>query len=456
MKRIGFLCLMLMLFCIISSVSAQVNVGDIIPFGQYEQDNDLGTGKEPIEWQVLSVEPDRMLLLSQYGLDVIPYNTNNIKVTWESSSLRKWLNEDFFRSAFSPEEQAMILQVLVKNQDNPDYDTPGGNSTKDRVFLLSLDDVNLYFRNNNARRCEATAYAKANGAAVSDVNGRSWWWLRSPGFAGYCAAYVGIGGNVIAFGDYVNLTDAVVRPAVWLSIEEPAAPSPAVEGDPAELAEIGENAYWEGDYETALRYLIPAADAGNADAEFRLGYMYVEGQGVPKDPTKGAYYLILAADQGDLYAQANLGHMYETGNGVTQSYENALNYYKKSADQGSPYAMNALGIMYEEGRGVTQSYTQAKFYYEKAAKENYMYAQYNLGYLYYYGYGVAESYENALKYFKLAADQGHSYSQYFIGWMYENGQGVKQNVQTAISYYQKAADQGNQDAIDQLNRLLSK
>ena len=217
MKKIGFLCLMLMLFSIISSVSAQVNVGDIITFGHYEQDNELSSGPEPIEWQVLAAEPDRVLVISKYGLDAKPFNvTDTPSMTWEKCSLRMWLNGEFYNSAFSAAEQKRISQVTVKNPDNPEYGTTGGNDTEDRIFLLSIDEAEWYFASDTARQCQATAYAIANGGYVNKNSGYSIWNLRSPGIFRLNIAYVDQIGLVSTVGGSVSDFNELVRPALWL------------------------------------------------------------------------------------------------------------------------------------------------------------------------------------------------------------------------------------------------
>ena len=454
MKKTGFLCLLLMLFCVISAASAQMNVGDYIMFGHYEQDNDLTNGAEKIKWQVLAVESDRVLVISRYGLDAMPYNTTMTGVTWETSSLREWLNGEFYSSAFSSAEQEQIFESASDNPDNAEYGTAGGSSTADRIFLLSIDEAEQYLKSEKARRLPVTAYAKENGAVVNNDTGYSWWWLRTPGFNSSAAAYVGTSGNIITFGDYVNQTDAAVRPAFWLSNSETVELSSGVPADPAAMVVLGENAIAEGDYETALLYLGLAAEAGNVDAQFRLGSMYVQGEGVPMDPELGAHYMKLAADQGNINAQNNMGLIYENGFGMPQSYENAAKYYQLAADQGYASAQNNLGMMYANGVGVEQSYEQALYYYSLAAAQNNEYALSNLAGLYYFGHGVEQSYEKAFVFFLTSAEQGNAFAQYAAGWMYEHGEGVEQDMQSAVRYYQMAADQGFQDAIDRLNEFL--
>ncbi len=194
-------------------ITEELQAGDELTFGMYEQDNDLNNGTEPIEWQVLAVEDGRALLISKYSLDAQPYNETKTEVTWETCSLRNWLNGNFFSSAFSSDEKARIFTVINQNPNNPDSDADGGSPTTDQIFLLSIDEAYQYFEDDDIRKCSATAYAKAKGAFVP-----SYWWLRSPGWENYSAASVGPNGYVFAFGDSVASTDAGIRPAFWLDL----------------------------------------------------------------------------------------------------------------------------------------------------------------------------------------------------------------------------------------------
>ena len=136
--------------------------GDMILFGRYEQDNNLDNGTEPIEWLVLDVSEDgkQALLISKYGLDVKQYNTSYEKKTWETCSLRTWLNTDtteeksFLSTAFTEDEQKKILTTAVDNSSSQGFDwttegastnPSGGNDTQDRIFLLSYAEANTYF-----------------------------------------------------------------------------------------------------------------------------------------------------------------------------------------------------------------------------------------------------------------------------------------------------------------------
>ncbi len=192
-------------------------VGSCINFGAYEQDNNTANGKEDIEWLVLEINEGKALLISKYCLDCQPYNKDYKSVTWETCTLRKWLNNDFKNTAFTANEKAMIPTVTVSADKNPKYSTNPGNATKDRVFLLSIPEANKYFNYNSARQCEPTDYAVANGAYVNSDNGNCWWWLRSPGYGKSYAAYVEDYGDVSERGGSVGSDHGAVRPALWIT-----------------------------------------------------------------------------------------------------------------------------------------------------------------------------------------------------------------------------------------------
>ncbi len=195
-------------------------VGSIVTFGSYEQDNDLTNGKEPIEWIVLDVQDGKSLLISKYALDSQKYNTDPTLVTWETCSLRSWLNDSFLNEAFSGDEQLLIPEVTVESHRNPDVSNVNpGKPTIDRVFLLSIQEAEQYFSSNEERRCAPTAYAKTGLTYVNRNLGTCLWWLRSPGSNWNSAAFAaGIfdDGSLNTEGTYVNNNNNAVRPALWI------------------------------------------------------------------------------------------------------------------------------------------------------------------------------------------------------------------------------------------------
>ena len=118
-------------------------------------------------------------------------------------------NETFFNDAFSAEEQTLILDSHVSAENNPSYSTPPGNSTTDKVFILSISEANKYFNSDNARRCAATPYVE------SLFQWGSRWLLRSPGSSNYYFAYVRGTGSIVDYGEDPWFTP--VRPVMWIS-----------------------------------------------------------------------------------------------------------------------------------------------------------------------------------------------------------------------------------------------
>ena len=187
-----------------------LTVGEEVQFGGYT-------------WRVLDVQGGRALLLSEYVINHRAYHHTWEDVTWEQSSLRHWLNNEFFNNNFNTSDRARIAQTYVVNNNNPWFGTPGGNNTHDRIFLLSLEEVVRYFGDSGqlANRPSQDAWGISDGFNVARIarcaNGRtSWWWLRSPGFGGYIAADVGLVGHVLVSGGGVDDDRGGVRPALWL------------------------------------------------------------------------------------------------------------------------------------------------------------------------------------------------------------------------------------------------
>ncbi|MBQ4424831.1 MAG: leucine-rich repeat protein [Lachnospiraceae bacterium] len=195
-------------------------VGDLVEFGHYEQDNDPENGPEVIQWRVLDVVDGKALLVSRTCLAAQPYNEVYTDITWEQCTLRKWLNEDFLKEAFSAEEQEDIILSCVKNDDNPQSHKPGGNDTTDKVFLLSITEAEAYFDSDAARMCLPSRYALKQQPKMPVENGGCWWWLRSPGGTTKYAVDVMPNGSIRTIsGANVNVIYWAVRPALWLDLE---------------------------------------------------------------------------------------------------------------------------------------------------------------------------------------------------------------------------------------------
>lgn len=210
---------------------AKFTVGNYVTFGTYPQTK-AGNAATSIKWLVLARDGDKALLISRYALDAQPYNKDYTSVTWETCTLRTWLNSTFYNKAFSSAEQAAILTTNVDNSKSQCYSgwsTSGGNNTQDKVFLLSYAEANKYFdvthdnSSNTKSRVAPTAYAIAQGAWTSsfdktaDRTYAGCWWLRSPGYKENNAALVSANGSLT--DDNVSADSNSVRPALWVDID---------------------------------------------------------------------------------------------------------------------------------------------------------------------------------------------------------------------------------------------
>lgn len=236
-----------------SNPLARESNGYII-FGHYEQDNNIENGKEPIEWGILDENANGKLLISRYVLDAVPFNNEYAEVTWETCSLREWLNKDFLNEAFTKDEQVLIPKAHLKNSG---IEMPGGNDTDDQVFCLSLDEAAKYYKFTYDKYSYfgfkkelislPTEYAKAHGmrtfnakdcidgpigdeywfdgyapkgyqASIADLAG-TYWWLRTMGWdCDACAVFPnGLAGAHYESG--VSAENYGVRPVLWISNE---------------------------------------------------------------------------------------------------------------------------------------------------------------------------------------------------------------------------------------------
>lgn len=215
------ICVVLALLCVYVIIPAIAPVGSLIKYGKYEQDNDSSNGIEDIEWIILAKDDNKMLVISDKTIDCKPYHSSYGNTTWEECSLRRWLNDTFVNEAFTTEEQEKILTTNVTADANPDYDTDAGNDTEDKVFLLSIEEANRYFKYDSERQCVSTEYAKANGAYTYEIDGASncFWWLRSQGgYSNKSASVVNSDGTVSKYGNAVDDNRDCVRPAMWISL----------------------------------------------------------------------------------------------------------------------------------------------------------------------------------------------------------------------------------------------
>ena len=211
-----------------------LQVGSVIQFGGYD-------------WRVLDVQDGKALIITEHIIEQRPYNVQAANVTWETCTLRKYLNGEFLQK-FTAEDQKRIAETRIQNPNNLWYGTVGGNDTNDKIFLLSLEETDRYFGNSgdyeNKRRKswddkndkwvsadDGFAFLNANDSnRIAQYNNQaSWWWLRSPGFLSHSTASVFNDGLVYVFGFPVHGAEGGVRPALLLNLSVEADAAPTVE-----------------------------------------------------------------------------------------------------------------------------------------------------------------------------------------------------------------------------------
>ncbi len=190
---------------------------------------------DPIRWRVIALEGTKACLLSDRLLDCRPFQDHDGPVTWETSGVRSWLNNDFLDMAFSSSEQAAILKTQVANDPNPSYGTDCGNDTEDYVFLLSNNEVfasetgarNGFYaasgKDDPAKRFRSTMYAKCRGAwwsSVEGYKGNSFWFMRTSGYTPESVTYICDFGYIYRRGTIATCEDAGLLTALWIDLEQ--------------------------------------------------------------------------------------------------------------------------------------------------------------------------------------------------------------------------------------------
>lgn len=197
-----------------------LSVGDSVTMGVYfdESEDEM----LPLKWQVIKVEKDRALIITEKCIEHIPFEKTAYKpgvtVNWASSSLREYLNGEFYEVFFTNKEREQILNggaedsVVIETKSNVRTDLGACEDTYDKVFLLSADEAEELFADNAARQSKATLFAIDSGARVE--GGNAAWWLRTMGETYDRAAVVSHNGEVNYTGYNINFGSAAIRPCM--------------------------------------------------------------------------------------------------------------------------------------------------------------------------------------------------------------------------------------------------
>lgn len=191
------------------------DVGDIITFGKYEQDQVKENGADPLTWRVLDKQDGKLLIITEKLIDELPYHA----IYWKHSPINGFLNGSFLND-FTPEEKAMIVKTRVEPDPHPDApDTDQGSSFEEKVFLLSVDEAKKYFADDADRVSTLTAYTIWFGDFDNEPGDAYPWWLRTAywnGSVGAVIAAVDANGMITVYPHHWN---CALRPACWIQAE---------------------------------------------------------------------------------------------------------------------------------------------------------------------------------------------------------------------------------------------
>ena len=161
--------------------------------------------------------------MSRFALDYMPYNETESSSTWETCTIREWLNDNFLNSAFSNTEKEVIATVTISADKNQKFDTYQGNSTQDKIFLPSAFEVSKYLTSYNDQKCQATESLILSGAYVNHYTRECDWLLRTIGETQNRITVVGDDGNegkgINYYGTF-NTYSTGIRPALWIDVSK--------------------------------------------------------------------------------------------------------------------------------------------------------------------------------------------------------------------------------------------
>ena len=200
-----------LIFIFVPQRTPVAHVGDIIEFGGYN-------------WVVLDVDRNHALVITENAIMIGEggYNDFTGGITWNGSYTRKHLNETFYYR-FDTADRARIRETYVINNDSPWFHSRGGDNTRDKIFILSVEEVVQYFGDSGQLenrpedvRWISDEYDSAR-IAWNDNGDRAWWWLRSPGGAQRLVTGVDPAGVLNLYGTSA-LNAGHIRPVMWLNL----------------------------------------------------------------------------------------------------------------------------------------------------------------------------------------------------------------------------------------------
>lgn len=177
----------------------KAQIGDSVVFGSYEGCN---------EWIVLDKDGDRVLLLSKYAIKEGQYHDKWSYTSWENCTLRKWLNNDYIDEAFSEEEQELLIDTKVDNKKDTGSNEDDGNDTIDKVYILSMKEVEKYLQTEEERKLTLKNQDEI------------YWWLRTPGAKVPRGDVVSKQGELWPNSEIIHHVSGGIRPVLWVDVSK--------------------------------------------------------------------------------------------------------------------------------------------------------------------------------------------------------------------------------------------
>ena len=203
-----------------------MEIGQSLYYGTYEQNNDISDGSEDIEWLILDKQPGRILVISRYILDARCYNNEITGNPWKSSDIRSWLNNEFLNEAFTKGEQTNIIESNIPAPQNHMSSTDQGGATIDKMFLLDEAEFEEYFElmmpGMWAVRTDFTKGKLTADTWILRSKGDSWEYDRNPGIwpwnkdIAVINLVAQISGNDFIYNGTEEENENGIRPAMWL------------------------------------------------------------------------------------------------------------------------------------------------------------------------------------------------------------------------------------------------
>ena len=227
--------------------------------------------------------------------------------------------------------------------------------------------------------------------------------------------------------------------------------------------------------------IIKAAEQGDACTQYRIGMMYLNGEGVDKDQDVAYHWLLKSAKQGYAEAQYEVGmillndrtikinpdllndryHLRDepvsliwepkvrvsfqerVGEIVSTKRKEAFEWIMKAAQQGLPQAEFIVGYMYEGAFDIRNNEEDAfdTLWYDRKMNKAMVFAIHDE--------------QKAFHWYHKAAEHNHPEAQYRVAVRYEKGNGTDANVFRALWWYLKAAQKGQKEAVFRMAKVYN-